>query len=78
MIVVDPRGLTTTEWCDYTGDNLSRFVPVMKVASDDEWKVWGSHALNVLRRRGVSVPDPYKFPEFEEWAMRFNQLIANL
>lgn len=78
MIVVDPRGLTPRDWCDYTGDNLVQFVGIMKIDRDDQWKDWGMHALNVLRRRGYSIPDPAFYVSFEEWAMRFNQLIQNL
>jgi hypothetical protein len=76
--VVNPTGLAITEWCDYTTDNLARFVSPMKIGGDSEWREWGAHALRGLRTRGVTPPNPYKFADFYEWAQRFNQAVATL
>jgi len=78
VIVIDPRGYEPVEWCDYTGDNLSAFVSTMKIEKNEQWQDWGAHALNVLRIHGVMIPHPYHFFKFDDWAMRFNQLIQNL
>jgi hypothetical protein len=77
-MIVDPRGVPPMEWCDSTADNLASIMQVMKVDSDDDWRRFGSYTLSTLRRRGAIVPDPEKFTDFEEWAMRFNQVISAL
>ena len=76
MITVDPRLTDTRDWLDYTGDNLSGLVRVMKVESGDQWREWGDYVRQVLRIRGILVPQPDQFNEWEEWAFRFNQAIA--
>jgi len=76
--LVDPRGLEKREWVDYTADNLSAYLRVMKIESGDQWKEWGSYARQTLFRRGIVVPDPTQFEDFEEWASRFNQIISPL
>lgn len=78
MNVIRPDGMDVIEWCDYTSDNLSPFVPVMKIDLPEQWVQWAEHALNVLRSRGVIIPNPRQFPEFVEWASRFNQAVASL
>jgi hypothetical protein len=78
MIVIRPDGMDIIEWCDSTSDNISRFVPVMKIEKPEQWPSWGEHAVNVLRSAGVIIPNPRQFPDFVEWASRFNQAIANL
>lgn len=78
MITVNPYGVPPMEWCDVTADNLSSVTQVMKINSDDEWRSFGEYILSALRRRGAVVPDPTRFGSFEEWAVRFNQVIATL
>lgn len=78
MNIVDPRGLTPAEWCDYTADNLVALVQPMKVPDDEGWRAFGDYILSAMRRRGTIVPDNRQFVAFEEWAMRFNQVISTL
>lgn len=78
MNTISPEGLDTVEWCDETSGNLSALVPVMKVSREEEWREWGAHALKNLRARGVVIPDPYQFRDFNEWAFRFNQVVERL
>jgi hypothetical protein len=74
--VVDPRGMSIRDWVDSTLDLLSSFVPIMKIEKDEQWREWGNFVRLTLKRRGILVPDPSQFPEFEDWAFRFNQVIA--
>jgi hypothetical protein len=76
--LVDPRGLETRDWVDYTADNLSSFVRVMKIADGSQWREWGDHVRQSLRSRGILVPQPDQFDDWEEWAIRFNQVIEPL
>lgn len=78
MNVVNPVGMPVREWCDHTAKNLQRFVAPMKVDDPKEWREWGTHAVQLLRAVLVSAPDPYTFPDFESWAVRFNQTIQPL
>jgi len=78
MNVIDPRGMKAMEWIDRTAALLDRFVTVMKAESDDDWREWGSHVMEDLRRAGVEVPDPFGFSSWDLWADRFNQVISEL
>ena len=78
MNLIDPRGLEAREWLDYTGDNLASLVSIMVVSSGDDWREWGSHVRQVLTFRGILIPIPDLFEDWQEWAFRFNQAIAPL
>lgn len=78
MTPISPVGMRVRDWCDRTSGQLAHVVSVLKIDDDTDWRRWGAHALAVLRRQGIDVPDPYKFAEFERWAMRFNQLVQDL
>lgn len=78
MNVVNPIGMAIDKWCDFTARNLAPFVAPMKLEKEVEWRQWGVHALQLLRAVHVEAPNPYAFPDFTAWAVRFNQEIQAL
>lgn len=78
MNIIDPRGLTAVEWCDYTADNLAGIVAPMKISGEAEWKDWARHAVQNPRLGGLNPPNPNYFEDWREWADRFNQAIYTL
>lgn len=78
MQVVIPYGMDAREWVDSTGDNLSSIVRPMRLDRGDQWVEWGQYVRSTLARRGILTPDSTQFNDFEEWAARFNSVIANI
>ncbi len=66
------------QWCDFTTHNLQRFVAPMKIEDESEWQAWGANAVQLLRAAKVEGPNPYTFPDFLSWAVKFNQEIQDL
>jgi hypothetical protein len=76
MNVVDPRGLDPLEWVDRSTGLLIAVIPLLKLESGDQWRRWGYHVRQILSLRGILIPNPDEYQDFEDWAMRFNQVIA--
>lgn len=76
MIKIDPRGLSVREWCDRMVPNLASQVAPMKLDREEDWREWAIHVVQLLSRdlRGATLPDPYQFTDWREWARRFNQV----
>lgn len=77
MNVINPVGMPPREWVDASADLLADIIPIMILRTDEEWREWGYHVRQTLSVRGILIPDPDTF-EFEEWAQRFNQVIAGV
>jgi hypothetical protein len=75
---IDPRGMTPLEWVDAVADLLSGVIPFMKLDNGDQWREWGYHARQTLSLRGILTPDPSEYPDWEDWAFRFNQVITSV
>lgn len=78
MSFIQPDGLTLTEWCDYTADNLWQLGPVPKLAREDEWQDWAATVLGTGTLRDINLPNPYTFTDWRDWADRFNQGIDSV
>lgn len=79
MNVIDPREVDAMEWFDSTIDLLSSIIPPMILRDHErEWREWGYHVRQTLSIRGILTPDPDAFPDWRDWAFRFNQIIAQV
>jgi hypothetical protein len=76
--IIDPRDTPPLEWIDTVADLYSGVIPLMILREDGEWREWGYHARQTLSLRGILTPDPDEYSEFEDWAMRFNQVISSV
>lgn len=73
--MIDPRGLTVTQWCDGSALELSSLINVPTLQHEGLWQEW---ATNVSSNTKISVfhpPDPRHFTDWREWAMRFIQAV---
>ena len=75
MSIIDPKGLTVTEWTDYVGSDLWEFGQVPKLLDPKNWQDWGASVLGMTSISGINLPNPYNFTNWQEWAMRFNEII---
>jgi hypothetical protein len=72
-MIIDPRGLTATEWCDYMADELT--VLPMKIARDEDWRDWARHVIQDPSIARHNPPNPEFFEDWQEWAFRFNESV---
>ncbi len=71
MSFVNPNFIPTfTEWADYMYPTLEEYGVVEQVTYGSDWKSWaaGLCSLNGLAQR--SIPSPYQFDDWKDWAMR--------
>lgn len=71
---IDPRFMEVTEWAD-------RMVPVLnqrggdvgRLQSPEEWQQWALSVILNNQKWQATVPNPYQFNHWREWAERFLQ-----
>lgn len=74
--MIDPRGLTVTEWADATILAVdSAWSSVGRLDDEASWQAWGTGFLNTPSFATQAVPDPYQFSDWRDWAMRVNALL---
>ena len=75
--LIDPRGMTPTEWTSAYHIDLERFGAIPALQTDAGWKDWGASVTLLSLLSGVVLPNPYEFDEFEVWAQRFNEILGS-
>lgn len=76
IFVVDPRGMTAKEWTAASTINLERFGAIPALHNDDDWQDWGAVLSGFASLSGINVPNPFSFTNWQEWAERFNEVLA--
>ena len=76
MSVIDPRGMTVTDWTDRMALQIGNSgVLVERLDDPKEWRDWAAELLDSPTLEGQNAPNPYQFESWVEWAMRFNQAV---
>jgi hypothetical protein len=75
MSVIDPRGLTVIEWCDFMTDELTGFSQPPRLDSAEEWQFWALTVCQSPRIAGFNPPNPLEYQDWLVWAERFNQVV---
>lgn len=73
---IDPRGVTLTQWANFTTPLLAPFGISPILITEEAWRPW---ARSVIQLPGIAQqrpPDPEAFLDWREWAFRFNQAVA--
>lgn len=76
MIGVDPRFMNVIEWTD-------RMVPILtqkgadvgRLESPDQWQEWARSVILSNNQYQATVPNPYQFYDWQDWAERFLQVM---
>jgi hypothetical protein len=66
--VIDPRGLTLMQWADSVVLSLSDAWSFGSLEDEERWQGWATGLVRAFANQ--SVPDPYGFDDWREWAMR--------
>lgn len=75
MTVLDPRYMTVIEWTDRMAQLLDPMVIPERLLEPSLWREWATNILDTPNFEGQNAPNPYQFDDWEEWAMRFNQVV---
>ena len=70
--IINTDGMEPLEWFDYTTDNFAAVFPPFTMTDLAQWREWGANARRVV----PSVPDPYQYADWKEWADRFNLVMV--
>lgn len=73
--MIDPRGLTATQWCDFTALDLGSLFTVPVLKDESEWQRWAITVSSNSEITPFHPPDPRHFTDWREWAMRFIQAV---
>lgn len=68
--MIDPRGLELTAWADAVILDNGDAYGFGRLDDESQWQNW---AVNLYRAQPFAqktVPDPYQFDDWREWAMR--------
>lgn len=73
--MIDPRGMTVTDWCDTVTHTLRQYGPIPVLLTAESWPRWAVEVLQIPQVFKYSPPDPRGFDSWQEWAFRFNQAV---
>jgi|APCry1669192010_1035390.scaffolds.fasta_scaffold71641_2 hypothetical protein len=76
MNVIDPRGMTVMEWTDRMIPLLIEYGNIGKLDKPSNWQEWARSVILINQQWQNSVPNPYQFKDWLEWAERFLQVIT--
>lgn len=75
MTVTLPGSMTLREWADRIAQDLDIFGVLSKLEDEVHWQDWAVQFLNIPALGG-SLPNPYGFTNWREWAELFCGVIA--
>ena len=76
MTVIDPRGMSVVYWTDSMAYLVDKAGIIPERLDDPKkWRDWAENLLDTPTFEGQNAPDPFQFDDWEEWAMRFNQVV---
>lgn len=64
-----PTGLTLSDWASQVCLDLDSVNPIGRLVNEERWQDWGAQILNINTLG--SLPSPYGFTEWQDWAERF-------
>ncbi len=77
IVTVDPRVVSgPVEWADSMYVALQQYGTPSQLDDADAWRDWAVGLLSFNGFDSLSIPDPYQFGTWREWAERFNQSVG--
>lgn len=72
---IDPREMTAEQWTAAVTLDLEQFGSMPQLLDSNRWQDWAATVVGTSAISGVVLPDPYSFPTWSDWAMRFNEIM---
>jgi hypothetical protein len=73
--LIIPYGMTVQQWTDAMTVDLQKFGVVGVLRDPADWRSWARQAIQLRSIRNQNPPDPDFFESWEDWAVRFLQII---
>lgn len=73
--MIDPRGMTLRAWADAVILDTSAVWISGRLDDDTKWQDWAVGFLRAPSFAQRTVPDPYQFSDWREWALRAYTLL---
>ena len=73
--MIDPRGLSATQWCEITALGLSSVGTIPPLENEFHWGDWAYSVIQIPGIAHYAPPDPRQFSDWEDWAFRFIQAV---
>ena len=74
MNITRPTGMALHDWADQIVFDLSSSGLAPRLDNDD-WQAWGISLRNSIQL-GQTLPDPYVYSTWPEWAQRFCEVLS--
>jgi hypothetical protein len=68
--MINPIGMTLRDWADSVILTTSDAWSFGKLKDEDNWQDWAVGFVRAANFAQQVVPDPYKFTDWRDWAMR--------
>lgn len=67
---IDPRGMGLKEWADAVILSLGDVWAYGRLDDETRWQDWAVGLVRATPFSQRSLPDPYQFSDWRDWAMR--------
>jgi hypothetical protein len=68
--MIDPRGMTLRDYADSVVLSVGDAWAFGKLTDENEWQSWAAGFVRASPFTQRTVPDPFGFTDWREWAMR--------
>lgn len=68
--MIDPRHMTLRDWADSVLLSVTDVWSFGRLDNESDWQSWAKSFVTAPGYSQRNVPDPYKFTDWREWAMR--------
>ena len=73
--MIDPRGMTVTDWTDSMVYNLEQYGTVGRLDDPDRWQNWALGVVALFKVGEQNPPNPYNYDNWQEWAFAFTRAV---
>jgi hypothetical protein len=67
--MIDPRGMGLIDWADSLILSVGDAFAFGRLDDETEWQGWATSFLRATPFTQRTLPDPYQFDDWREWAM---------
>ena len=76
--MIDPRYMTAMDWAAQTTQALVQYGAIPILQDETQWRDWADCVTALPQIASVNPPRSLGFDSWQEWALRFNELAAQL
>ncbi len=73
--MIDPRGLTVTDWTDSMVYTLERYGTISRLDDPANWQNWALGVVAFFAVGKQNPPNPLYYEDWQEWAFAFTRAV---